>query len=84
MMGEIAERLQALEAEQAAGLKMLADLESRRMALTETLLRIEGAIQVLRELASALPREVEAHLFTPDGATSMAIATRRNGAAQHG
>jgi len=52
MMDRIAERLKALQAEADAGQKMLAELDARRAALTTTLLRIEGAIQVLKELGS--------------------------------
>lgn len=52
MKDVIQDRLSALEAEYEAGQKMLADLEQRRAALTTTLLRIEGAIQVLKEMQS--------------------------------
>lgn len=52
MTEQITERLKALEAEYDAGQKMLAELDARRAALTTTLLRIEGAIQVLKELGN--------------------------------
>jgi prefoldin subunit 5 len=52
MRDQITERLKALEAEAEAGQKMLAELDARRAALTTTLLRIEGAIQVLKELSN--------------------------------
>jgi FkbM family methyltransferase len=42
-------RLAALKTELAAGEKMLADMEARRVDLRDTLLRISGAIQVLEE-----------------------------------
>jgi hypothetical protein len=48
----IAQRLQTLQSEYETGQKMLADLDAKRMQLTSTLLRIEGAIQVLRELST--------------------------------
>lgn len=44
------ERLNSLKSEYASGQKMLAELESRRAQLTQTLLRIEGAMHVLQEL----------------------------------
>ncbi len=53
MRAILEQRLQALQSERESGQKMLADLDARRMSLTETLLRIEGAIAVLRELLAA-------------------------------
>lgn len=50
MTDQIARRLKSLQAEAEAGQKMLAELDARRAAVTTTLLRIEGAIQVLKEL----------------------------------
>ncbi|HEY0994270.1 MAG TPA: hypothetical protein VGD80_44750 [Kofleriaceae bacterium] len=50
MNEQFRERLKSLNAEYEAGQKMLAELDARRTALTSTLLRIEGAIQVLKEL----------------------------------
>jgi len=47
---QIDDRLKSLQAEYEAGQKMLADLDARRASLTTTLLRIEGAIQVLKEM----------------------------------
>jgi hypothetical protein len=44
------QRLAALQAEYEAGQKMLAELDGKRTSLANTLLRIEGAMQVLREL----------------------------------
>ena len=52
MREQITERLKTLEAEAEAGQKLLTDLDARRAALTTTLLRIEGAIQVLKELGN--------------------------------
>ena len=57
MTDPIAKRLKALQAEAEAGQKMLAELDARRAALTTTLLRIEGAIQVLKELGSGAESE---------------------------
>jgi len=49
MREQITERLKTLQVEAEAGQKLLADLDARRAALTTTLLRIEGAIQVLKQ-----------------------------------
>ena len=53
MKDPIPERLKTLEAEYEAGQKLLAELDTRRAALTTTLLRIEGAIQVLKEMSNS-------------------------------
>jgi hypothetical protein len=50
MKEQINERLKTLQSEYEAGQKMLAELDARRTSLTTALLRIEGAIQVLREM----------------------------------
>jgi chromosome segregation ATPase len=50
------QRLNTLKSEHEAGQKMLAELDAKRAQLTTTLLRIEGAMQVLQEvLAQAQP-----------------------------
>lgn len=50
MKDKLEQRLAALEAEHQAGERLLAELDAKRRSLTETLLRIEGAMQVLREM----------------------------------
>lgn len=50
MKDTIEQRLATLQAEHEAGQKMLAELDAKRAQLVQTLLRIEGAAQVLREL----------------------------------
>lgn len=50
MRDKLEQRLAALDAEHQAGERLLADLDAKRRSLTETLLRIEGAMQVLREM----------------------------------
>ena len=45
-------RLELLRNEFETGQRQLAELDSRRAQLTETLLRISGAIQVLEELTN--------------------------------
>jgi len=61
-MNQVTMRLVSLEDEYNSGQKMLADLDARRSALTSTLLRIEGAIQVLKELSEQpeIPKSNEA------------------------
>jgi prefoldin subunit 5 len=49
------QRLKALRQELETGQKMLADLEARRLELQQTILRIDGAIQVLEELLADEP-----------------------------
>jgi len=59
MSDQLEGRLKALEAEFEAGKKMLAEVEAREAALRSALLRISGAIQVLREfLPAADPAQV--------------------------
>lgn len=50
MKDQIQDRLKTLNTEYETGQKMLAELDAKRAALTSTLLRIEGAIQVLKEM----------------------------------
>lgn len=49
------EKLKALEEEYRKGRQMLADLDERRAEIRDTLLRISGAIQVLKELSAVAP-----------------------------
>lgn len=49
------EKLKALEEEYRKGRQMLADLDERRVEIRDTLLRISGAIQVLKELGAGAP-----------------------------
>ncbi|MBD1823623.1 hypothetical protein H6F51_14130 [Cyanobacteria bacterium FACHB-DQ100] len=49
MQEQLEQRLKELKAEFTAGQKALSELESQKTHLTETLLRISGAIQVLEE-----------------------------------
>jgi hypothetical protein len=55
MSEEIGRRLKTLQSEYEAGQKMLADLDARRSVLLSALLRMEGALQVLREMADPAP-----------------------------
>lgn len=49
MKEQLEKRLAALEAQFEHGMKVLRDLEAQEVTLKETLLRISGAIEVLRE-----------------------------------
>ncbi|MFP2908401.1 hypothetical protein ACLESD_25780 [Pyxidicoccus sp. 3LFB2] len=55
MKDTIEQRLATLDAEHEAGQKMLAELDAKRMQLVQTMLRIEGARQVLKELLNGEP-----------------------------
>lgn len=61
MKDTIQQRLATLREEHEAGQKMLAELDAKRMQLVQTMLRIEGAMQVLKEL---LPDEQPAATVT--------------------
>ncbi len=69
MNEQLEERLKTLEAEYEQGKKMLAELEARETALRGSLLRISGAIQVLREF---VPREQPVTPEQPQASASVA------------
>ena len=50
MNSKLEERMKALKSEYESGEKMLADLDAKRKQITDTLLRIEGAVAMLKEL----------------------------------
>ena len=53
MRGELERRLTELRSEFEAGRRLEADLQARLSAVSQTVLRVSGAIQVLEELLSA-------------------------------
>jgi uncharacterized coiled-coil protein SlyX len=55
MRERLEKRVADLEAEYRTGQEMLAELDAKRADLQQTLLRISGAIQVLRELLGTTP-----------------------------
>jgi prefoldin subunit 5 len=57
-MTNVHERLGELRREAATGRQQLEMLEARRVELRDTLLRIDGAIQVLEEVSAADGGEV--------------------------
>ncbi len=52
MNNRIAQRLASLVAEYEAGQRVLVELEAKQKQVQQTMLRIEGAIEVLKELQS--------------------------------
>ena len=54
------ERLRTLEEEFRKGQQMLSELDQRRTEVRDTLLRIGGAIQVLKELSADRPEPAKA------------------------
>lgn len=59
MKQQLQQRLQQLRTEYESGRKVLAELEAKQANVRDTLLRIEGAIQVLEETLA------EAEEFAP-------------------
>lgn len=57
MDDKVQARLELLRQEFETGQKRLAEIETQRAQLTETMLRISGAIQVLEELSGERPLE---------------------------
>jgi len=57
MNEQIEKRLHTLEEEYQNGRRMLAELEAKESGLRSSLLRISGAIQVLREFLPEKPPE---------------------------
>ena len=75
-IGYVEQRLEELKHEYEAGQKMLSDLEQKKMALEQTMLRISGAIQVLEEMLgadSSMPAG-EARAAVPNGPGARAPA----------
>lgn len=50
MRGQLIKRLESLKTEFEQGEKMLADLDAKREQVSQTMLRISGAIQILEEI----------------------------------
>lgn len=67
MKAKLEERLNALKSEHENGQKMLAELDARRKSISDTLLRIEGAMAILKELAE------EENNTVANGASSGAV-----------
>jgi hypothetical protein len=71
MNSKLEERLDSLKSEYENGQKMLADIDAKRKNISDTLLRIEGAMTILKELV-----EEEGKEKTTNGAANMPAAER--------
>ncbi|MEA5521394.1 hypothetical protein [Limnoraphis robusta] len=79
MKQQLEQRLQQLKAEFASGQKVLVDLEAKQANVRETLLRIQGAIQVLEEELAKVDKDntespetstIEPEIITNDSSSS--------------
>ncbi|MEL6554542.1 MAG: hypothetical protein AAFQ63_13890 [Cyanobacteria bacterium J06621_11] len=81
MKQQLQSRLQSLKSEQAAGLQLLTELEAKHTDTQNTLLRIQGAIQILEEeLAKAAEQEdpglnFQTNAHTESSSSETAIVT---------
>jgi hypothetical protein len=57
MKTKLEERLDSLKSEHDNGQKMLADIDAKRKNISDTLLRIEGAMAILKELVEEEEKE---------------------------
>jgi uncharacterized coiled-coil protein SlyX len=74
MSEQLEGRLKSLEMEFETGKKMLAELESRESELRGTLLRISGAIQVLREFVPPTEGQAEPSVTEVETPVTSAVA----------
>lgn len=74
MSEQLEGRLKSLEMEFETGKKMLAELETRESELRGTLLRISGAIQVLREFIPAADGQTEPAVTEAETPVMSAVA----------
>jgi prefoldin subunit 5 len=70
MREQLRERIEQLAEEYRNGEAMLADLDQRRAELQATMLRISGALQVLRELIGPVAAEDAGSAGEPAAAAS--------------
>jgi hypothetical protein len=70
------ERLHELETEYECGQEQMAFLNQKRAELRDTLLRISGAIQVLKELAGQKGREGQLETSPDNGGSAIGEETR--------
>lgn len=70
MKTQLQQRLQTLKTEYTSGQKVLADLEAKQTEVQHTLLRIQGAIQVLEEELAKADDEELAKADDADGAAN--------------
>lgn len=67
MKDRLERRLHELQAEFAAGKKAIADLEAKQLNIRNTMLRIDGAIQVLEELMKEESPDQQRDLYQTNG-----------------
>ncbi len=60
------DKLKELQEEYRKGQQMLAELDEKRADIRDTLLRISGAIQVLRELTAGEPESAKVLAMSGD------------------
>ena len=79
MKQQLEQRLKELKTELASGQKYLADLEEKEANIRQTLLRIQGAIQVLEEEIAKVEQDntespetstIEAEIVTNDSSSN--------------
>jgi predicted nuclease with TOPRIM domain len=68
MKEQIRQRLQELQTEFESGQAVMAELEAKQANLRDTLLRISGAIQVLKEELTKVEPETQTPAFSPEDA----------------
>lgn len=80
MKQQLKQRLEQLKSEFESGQKVLADLETKQINVQQTLLRIQGAIQVLEE-ELAREEEEDLEISSPDDLTidSAEVSTNTHG-----
>jgi len=80
MKQQLQTRLDELKQEFASGQQVLADLQAKQAEVENTVLRIQGAIQVLEEeLAKAESPTVEAEVSDEELESPVAAATNAHG-----
>lgn len=72
------ERLRDLQTDYDGGLKQLRNLEERMTDLKQTLLRVSGAMQVLRELLDETPHRAQQGIVSGEQGAGF-NSTRQNG-----
>lgn len=74
MKEQLEQRLKGLKSEFERGQKVMADLESRRVTVRDTLLRISGAIQVIEEMLNGKADTMQSFQDTEEHKTYMSAA----------
>lgn len=83
MKNQLEQRLQTLKVEFESGQKMLTELQAKQASVKETLLRIQGAIQVLEEELAKAEELVKTEEYTSSN-VSKANGSEANGSEANG